>query len=151
MFKHFGVEKQSIVQETWISLPPHMRPAHWKGIENPVCKLLLNLYGHPSAGLFCKKFNQEKFFKAGFGKTKGWKCLYAHLSKQLFLSVYVDAFKMAGKKDNLAPMWVLLGKDLDIEPPVPLSGNVYLGCQQHDFEPSLEVIVEKERFNAHIT
>lgn len=38
--------------ETWISLPPNQRPAYWDKCEDPVCKLRLNLYGHPLAGLF---------------------------------------------------------------------------------------------------
>ena len=29
--------------ETWISLPPHKRPASWRNIENPVCPLVRNL------------------------------------------------------------------------------------------------------------
>jgi hypothetical protein len=37
--------------ETWISLPPSRRPAHWSKYRNPVCRLTLNLYGHPLAGL----------------------------------------------------------------------------------------------------
>ncbi len=102
----------------------------------------LNLHGHPLAGIFWETFCQEKLFNAGFEKIQGCECLYAHYEKQLFLSVHVDDFKMSGKKENFSPMWAELGKELDLEPPVPMSCNVYLGCQQLDFEPSWEVIDE---------
>ena len=39
---------------------------------------------------------------------------------------------MAGNKDNIKPMWKLLKTKLDLEPPVPFDGNVYLGCGQED-------------------
>ena len=65
-------------------------------------------------------------------KVKGWECLFKHRAQQLFLSVYVDDFKMAGKKTNIAPMWKKLREKLDLEPPVSLSSNVYLGCGQRE-------------------
>ena len=100
--------------------------------DYPVCKLRLNLYGHPLAGLFWEKSCQKIILDTGFVNIPGWECLYENKAKQLFLSVYVDDFKMAGNKDNLAAMWSLLGKSLDLEPSVPFSGNVYLGCGQKD-------------------
>ena len=33
--------------DTWITLPPHRRPASWSKMHNPVCPLVRNLYGHP--------------------------------------------------------------------------------------------------------
>ena len=47
-----------VVTETWISLPPHRRPKSWDKIEDPVCPLLLNLYGHPLAGLLWQQVPQ---------------------------------------------------------------------------------------------
>ena len=67
-----------------------------------------------------------------------------HKKKQLFLSIYVDDFKMAGKKENLAPMWTELRKTLNLEPPVPMSGNTYLGCQQQNFTPTEAEIATKQ-------
>ena len=38
---------------------------------------------------------------------------------------------MAGKQANIAPMWERLRKEgIDLEPPVTLSENVYVGCGQ---------------------
>ena len=55
-----------VVTETWISLPPHRRPKSWDKIENPVCPLVLNLYGHPLAGLLWELYQEEILMKAGF-------------------------------------------------------------------------------------
>ena len=36
------------------------------------------------------------------------------VKKGLLLSVYVDDIKLAGKKQNLDPMWKLLNKEVDV-------------------------------------
>ena len=53
---------------------------------------------------------------------------------------------MAGKWENLAPMWGELQKHLDLEPPVPMQANTYLGCNQLPLEPSLEQVQAKSNF-----
>ena len=45
--------------ETWISLPPSRQPESWKNIEDPVCPLERNLYGHPLAGLLWERHLEE--------------------------------------------------------------------------------------------
>ena len=61
--------------------------------------------------------------------------------KQLFLSVYVDDYKMAGKKENITPMWEKLRKQgFDIEPPTKFHDSTYLGCQQFNIEPPVQAI-----------
>ena len=111
----------NVVTETWISLPPHKRPKSWDNIQDPVCPLLLNLYGHPLAGLLWEKFQEPKLFKLGFGKVKSWECLYDNRARQLCLSAYVEDYKMAGRKQNIAHTWAALrAEGLDLEPPVPL-------------------------------
>jgi len=57
--------------------------------------LELNLYGHPLAGLLWELFQEDILLKVGFEKVKSWECLYVHKAKQLFLSAYVDDYKMA--------------------------------------------------------
>ena len=39
----------------------------------------------------------------GFEKVKGWECLYVHREDQLFLSVYVDDFKLACRRGHTSP------------------------------------------------
>ena len=40
-----------------------------------------------------------------------------HREKGLFLSVYVDDIKLAGKKQNIGPMWNVLNKEVDLGEP----------------------------------
>ena len=42
---------------------------------------------------------------------------FVHCLKRLFLSVYVDDIKLAGKKQNIDPMWKLLNKEVDLGEP----------------------------------
>ena len=42
---------KEIQAQTWISLPRSRRPTWWDDIEDPVCLLKRNLYGHSIAGL----------------------------------------------------------------------------------------------------
>jgi len=131
------------VAEIWITLPRSQRPSWWDSIEEPVCLLTRNLYGHPLAGLIWEKHGGKAIIRCGFEKIKGWECLYVHREQQLFLSVYVDDFRMAGPNANLAPMWTLLGKELDLEPAVPSCTNVYLGVQQEPCEIKQAVVDTK--------
>ena len=72
----------------------------------------------------------------GWKKVPNWECLFVHRRQKLFLSVYVDDIKMAGKKQNLAPMWKKLVKDVDIEEPTSFLDHVYLGCTQRECKPN---------------
>ena len=46
-----------------------------------------------------------------------WECLFVLREKGLFLSVYVDDIKFAGKKQNIDPMWEVLNKEVDLGEP----------------------------------
>ena len=63
----------------------------WSSMEDPVVPLERNLYGHPLA---------EILLKHGWEKGPNWECLFVHCEKGLFLSVYVDDIKLAGKKQK---------------------------------------------------
>ena len=86
----------------------------------------------------------------GWEPIKGWECLYIHRKEQLFLSVYVDDFKMAGVAKNLKPMWDKLKTKMDLDPPTPLSGGVYLGCGQFDIQTPVDMIREKQEFYTYV-
>ena len=119
--------------ETWIELPKDQWPKHWHGkYHRPVVRLLRNLYGHPLAGLYWEKHCHRAIVACGFHLLQGWECMYGHKEKGLFLSVYVDDFKMAGKSCNIGPMWKKLQEHLRLDPPTPFHDSTYLGCQQYD-------------------
>ena len=71
-------------------------------------------------------------------KILNWECLFVHREKGLFLSVYVDDIKLAGKKQNLDPMWKILNKEVDLGEPTSFLDHVYLGCTQRQCEISVE-------------
>ena len=55
------------------------------------------------------KGNSKKvLLEHGGEKVPNWECLFVNRAKGPFLSVYVDDIKMAGKKQNLDPMWKTL-------------------------------------------
>ena len=63
-----------------------------------------------------------------------------HREKGLFLSVYVEAIKLAGKKHNLDPMWKVLNKEVDLGEPTFFLDHVYLGCTQSKCEISIYIV-----------
>ena len=67
-------------------------------MEDPVVPLERNLYGHPLAGLLWERQFEKILLKHGWEKIPNWECLFVHRAKGLFLSVYVDDIKLAGKK-----------------------------------------------------
>ena len=71
-----------------------------------------------------------KGIKVHFASLMDWECLFVHREKGLFLFVYVDDVKLAGKKQNIIPMWKVLNKEVDLGEPTSFLDHVYLGCTQ---------------------
>ena len=67
-------------------------------------------------------------------------CLFVHREKGLFLSVYVDDIKLAGKIQNIDPMWKLLNKEVDLGEPTSFLDHVYLGCTQRQCQVSKDIV-----------
>ena len=87
--------------DIWIRLPRHKWPKSWSSMENPVVLLERNLYCHPLAGLLWERQFEKVQLKHGWEKIPNWECLFVHREKGLYLSVYVDDIKLAGKKQNI--------------------------------------------------
>ena len=100
-----------------IRLQRHKWPESWSSMEDPVVPLERNLYGHPLAGLLWERQFEKVLLKHGWEKIPNWECLFVHHEKGLFLSVYVDDIKLAGKKHNIDPMWKVLNKEVDLGEP----------------------------------
>ena len=69
-----------------------------------------------------------------------WESLFVHRDKGLFLSVYVDDIKLAGKKQNIDPMWKVLNKEVDLGEPTSFLDHVYLECTQRQCEISKDIV-----------
>ena len=116
------------------------RTKSWSSMEDPVVPLERNLYGHPLAGLLWERQFEKIILKHGWEKIPNWECLFVHREKGLFLSVYVDDIKLAGKEQNLDPMWSLLNKEVDLGEPTSFLDHVYLGCTQRQCEISKNTV-----------
>ena len=49
-------------------------------------------------------------------------------------------YKLAGKKQNLDPMWKVLNKEVDLGEPTSFLDHVYLGCTQRHCERSKDIV-----------
>ena len=83
---------------------------------------------------------RKMLLQHGWEKVSNWECLFVHRQKGLFLSVYVDDIKLAGKKQNIDPMWKLLNKEVDMGEPTSFLDHVYLGCTQRHCEISKNTV-----------
>ena len=45
-------------------------------------------------------------------------CLFFNRARGLFLSVYVNDIKLAGKTENIGPTWTILMEDVDLGEPI---------------------------------
>ena len=109
-------------------------------MEDPVVLLERNLYGHLLAGLLLERQFEKILLKHGWEKVSNWECSFVHREKELFLYVYVDDIKLAGKKQNIDTMWKVLNKEVDVGEPTSFLDHVYLGCTQRQCEISKDVV-----------
>lgn len=95
------------------------------------------MYGRKLAGFLWQNYAEDIILnKLECEKLLSWECFYFHGEKQLFLSVYVEDLKMAGKQENIKPMWDEMKKFLLLEDPKKMADNQYLGCAQKPCVPA---------------
>ena len=54
--------------------------------------------------------------------------------------MHVDDIKLAGKKQNIDPMWNVLSKEVDLGEPTFFQDHVYLECTQRQREISKDIV-----------
>ena len=123
--------------QTWVRLPRERQPASWSRFKDPVCPLILALYGHPDSGGYWEAHCTKALVAAGFAPVAEWPSCFVHAQLALFLVVYVDDFKLAGPVSNLAKGWKLIRRDIKMDDPTPL--DKYLGCEHREFRAFLDV------------
>ena len=122
--------------KTWVRLPKDEWPASWHGkYHDPVCPLVLALYGHPDSGGHWEQHCEKALLEGGYTAIPGWKSCYWHASLKLMLIVYVDDFKLAGPKCNLAAGWKLIRDKVKTDQPHAV--DVFLGCKHEAFSRPL--------------
>ena len=107
-------------------------------MEDPVVPLERKLYGHPLARLIWERQFEKVLLQHGWEKIPNWECLFVHREKGLFLSV--DDIKLAGKEQNINPMWKVLNREVDLGEPTSFFDHVYLGCNQRRYEISKDFV-----------
>ena len=80
----------------------------------------------------------------GWAKVPNCECLFVHRQQGLFLSFYVDAIKMTGKKQNIAPMWKKWMKNVGLDEPTSFPDHENLGCTRRECKPN-EIIIDEYR------
>ena len=61
---------------TWIRLPREQWPAARKGMQDPVCPLILALYGHPESGGWWEQHSHEQLKAVGFEEIPNWRSCF---------------------------------------------------------------------------
>ena len=83
---------------------------------------------------------EKILLKYGWEEVYKWECLFVLCEKWFFLSVFVDDIKLAGKKQNLDPMWKVLNGEVDLGEPTSFLDHVYLVCTQRQCEMSRDIL-----------
>ena len=129
----------------WIELPFDARPGQlwgpthipdnelrvikevWSMKKVPVVRMRRALYRHPHSVTDWDVFCSTEVNTVGFESVgTEWPSVFYHRALKLLLTIYVDDFKLAGPKGNLAEGWKLLRSRLEIGP--ESSSGMYLGC-----------------------
>ena len=153
MHQRYKKIPKSECPDIWIRLPKHKWPKSWSSMEGPVVPLERNLYGHPLAGLLWERQFEKVLLEHGWEKVLlNWECLFVNRARELFLSVYVDDVKVAGKTENMEPTWNVLMEDVDLGEPTSFLDYVYLGCTQRECQISNEIVANnRDMFESRIS
>ena len=65
-----------------------------------------------------EKANRESSFEIRLGKSSILGIFFVNREKGIFLSVYVDDIKLAGKTENIDPKLKILMQDVDLGEPL---------------------------------
>ena len=63
---------------TWFRLPREQWPESWKDMRDPVCPLILALYGHPDAGGYWEAHCESHLKSVGFTPIDEWRSCFWH-------------------------------------------------------------------------
>ena len=98
------------------------------------------VWSHPLPGLLCELHFEKILLEYGWKKVSNWDCLFVHRQKGLFLSVYVDDIKLAVKKQDIDPMWIVVNKEVDSGEPTSFPDHAHQGRTQRQREISKDIV-----------
>ena len=79
-----GATSLDDIPQTWVRLPREQWPKAWSGFRDPVCPLVLALYGHPEAGGWWEDHSKEQLEAVGFQEISDWKSCFWHEELKFF-------------------------------------------------------------------
>ena len=96
--------------------------------------------------------SRKSFLESGWEKVPNWETFFVDRENGLFLSVYVDDIKLAGKTENMGLAWKILMKDVDLGEPTSFLDHVYLGCTQRECPISNNIVANyRDMFESRIS
>ena len=128
-----------------LKIPKSECPDIWIRLPRQMAKIMVQ-YGRSSRSTWAESVRSpfgrtvvgkaiwEILLKHGWEKIPNWECLFEHHERGFFSSVYVDDIKLAGKRQNLDPMWKLLNKEVDLGEPTSFLDHVNFGCTHRQCE-----------------
>ena len=88
----------------------------------------------------CGKGNLRKSHSSTVGRRFPIGNAYSYTVKKDYFYLCVDDIKLAGKKQNINPMWKVLNKEVDLGEPTSFLDHVHLGCTQRQCEISKDIV-----------
>ena len=121
--------------DVWLRLPRHKWPKsceNWRSRGTSWTKLVRSSFCRIAVG----KTIRRSFIRTSIGENSEFG-MYVRSSETrvLLIGIRVNDIKMAGKKQNMAPMWKKLMKNVDIDEPTSFLDRVYFGCTQRECKP----------------
>ena len=131
-----------IIENSQIGMPRHLDSS----TTTQMAKIIVQ-YGRPSCSSWAKSV------RSSFGRTVMGKAIWENpfevrlgecmfpvgnafsftVKKGYFYLCVWMTLKLAGKKQNIDPMWKVLNKDVDLGEPTSFLDHVYLGCVQRQW------------------
>ena len=107
--------------QTWIELPPELRPNWWRQkFARPVVLLLRARYGHPEAGGLWEQHLKVVLRQLGGEEIQEYPGNFWFPKQCLMLSTYVDDLTLSGPQEEHQSFWAELTSLVDVEPPEPV-------------------------------
>ena len=136
--------------DAWIRLPLHnmaqIMVRHWSASGFPRMKCVPT----PTSWSLVEKTIRRSSIWTRMGKVPNWECQFFSSKTWIVLvGVRGQDVKIAGKNQNMAPMWKKLMKNVDLEEPTSFLDHVYVGCTQRECESNENIFEEYKKCSNH--
>ena len=132
---------ESECPDVWIRLPRHKWPKSWASIEDPVVPLERNFVQSSFSRIVVGKRIRRSFITTCMGEsTKLMTHVRSSETRVISVSFFWMTLQWLQKKQNVAPMWKKLMKNVDFGEPISFFDHENLGCAQRECKPNENTI-----------